>query len=126
MQKFDYWAVFWGMGVMGVSGLILMFPGIVARFGGTPMVAASLAAHSDEAVLAVGWIAIVHMFHAHFNPRVFPFNATIFTGRIPVRLLAQEHALEYKRLFGELPPEAEEGEEEEAAEPQLVPAPGAR
>lgn len=121
MQKFDYWAVFWGMGVMGISGMVLMFPGLFAWMGGTSLVAASLAAHSDEAVLAVGWIAIVHMFHAHINPRVFPFNATIFTGRIPVRLLLQEHALEYRRLFGELPPGTEEGEEEVG--PEMAPAP---
>jgi cytochrome b subunit of formate dehydrogenase len=121
MQKFDYWAVFWGMAVMGISGMVLMFSGIFARLGGTPLVAVSLVAHSDEAVLAVGWIAIVHMFHAHINPRVFPFNATIFTGRIPVRLLLQEHALEYRRLFGELPPGAEEGEE--AGPVVVAPAP---
>ena len=25
-EKFDYWAVFWGMGIIGLSGLILWFP----------------------------------------------------------------------------------------------------
>lgn len=28
-EKFDYWAVFWGMGVIGASGLMLWFPAVL-------------------------------------------------------------------------------------------------
>ena len=30
-EKFDYWAVFWGVGMIGVSGLVLWFPTIAAK-----------------------------------------------------------------------------------------------
>lgn len=98
LQKFDYWAVFWGLTIMAVSGAIMMFPIIGIKLGGTAVIAASLAAHSDEAILAIGWIFIVHIYHAHLKPVVFPFNTTIFTGKIPLRLLQEEHPLEYARV----------------------------
>lgn len=101
MQKFDYWAVFWGIAIMGGSGFIMMFPQLFEGFGGTAVIAASLTAHSDEAVLAVSWIAIVHLYHAHLNPRIFPFNPTMFTGKIPLYLLREEHSREYARLVKE-------------------------
>lgn len=108
MQKFDYWAVFWGLTVMAGSGLIMLLPALGVDFMGTAVIAAALAAHSDEAILAVAWILIVHLYHAHLSPRIFPFNTTIFTGRIPTALLMEEHSLEYARLVtamdGEEPP----------------------
>ena len=31
-EKFDYWAVFWGVVIIGTSGLILWFPNLFTRF----------------------------------------------------------------------------------------------
>ncbi|MEE8163328.1 MAG: cytochrome b/b6 domain-containing protein [Anaerolineae bacterium] len=98
LEKFDYWAVFWGMAVMVGSGLILLFPVAVARVLPGQAVIAAFRAHSDEALLAVTWIFIVHIFYAHLAPRVFPFNPAIFTGRLPAGFYREEHPLEYERL----------------------------
>jgi len=98
LEKFDYWAVFWGMFVMGGSGLILLFPVLATHFLPGQIIIASFRAHSDEALLAVTWIAVVHIFYAHLAPRVFPFNTSIFSGRVPASRYRHEHPLEYEQL----------------------------
>jgi formate dehydrogenase subunit gamma len=97
-EKFDYWAVFWGVPVMGLTGLILMFPLLVTRvLPGVTVPVASIA-HSDEALLATGWIVVVHFYNAHFAPHIFPFNRSIFTGRVPEHRYRHEHTLEYEQM----------------------------
>jgi len=98
LEKFDYWAVFWGMFVMGGSGLILLFPLLVARFLPGQIIIAAFRAHSDEALLAMTWITVVHIFYAHLAPRIFPFNTSIFSGRVPASRYRHEHPLEYAQL----------------------------
>jgi cytochrome b subunit of formate dehydrogenase len=99
-EKFDYWAIFWGMPVMAGSGFILMFPVAATKFMPGWIVPAALVAHSDEAMLALTWIAMVHIFFNHFSPSGFPMNTSIFTGKVPVERYRREHALEYDRLMG--------------------------
>ena len=100
LEKFDYWAVFWGIFIMGGSGLILMYPVIVTRVLPGGFVPVAHAAHSDEAILAIGWIAIVHILRAHFWPGIFPFNTAIFTGWVSHKRYKEEHPLEYEQLMG--------------------------
>ena len=98
LEKFDYWAVFWGMVVMGGSGLIILFPVLVTRLLPGQIIMAAFRAHSDEALLAVTWISVVHLFYVHLAPRVFPFNPSMFSGRVPARRYREEHPLEYAQL----------------------------
>jgi len=93
-EKFDYWAIFWGMPVMAISGLVLMFPVLVSKLLPGDAVSIAMVAHSDEALLAVLWIFIVHLFFVHLNPRFFPVNRSMFTGKMPRQLYAEEHPLE--------------------------------
>ena len=101
LEKFDYWAVFWGIGVIGTSGVVLMFSVAAARVIPGEAIPLALAVHGDEAVLAVGWIAIVHMFNAHLAPWIFPFNPAIFTGRLSRERYAEDHPLEYERMVAQ-------------------------
>lgn len=98
-EKFDYWAIFWGMPVMFVSGFIMMYPVWVTRFLPGWFVPAALVAHSDEAMLALVWIVLVHIFFNHFSPGVFPVNTSIFTGKVSRERYQREHSLEYERLL---------------------------
>ncbi len=109
-EKFDYWAIFWGMPVMAVSGFILMYPVLVTKFLPGWVVPAALVAHSDEAMLALIWIFLVHIFFSHLPPGVFPINTSIFTGKVPKERYLREHPLEleYEKL-----PEVDDKEEEE-------------
>ena len=97
-EKFDYWAVFWGVPIMGLTGLILMYPLIVTRFLPGVTVPVATIAHSDEALLATGWLFVVHFYNAHFAPHIFPFNRSIFTGRVAAKRYRKEHPLEYQDL----------------------------
>ncbi len=99
-EKFDYWAIFWGMPVMAGSGFILMYPVLVSKFLPGWVVPAALVAHSDEAMLALIWIFLVHIFFNHFTPEVFPLNTSMFTGKVPKERYQREHSLEYERLVG--------------------------
>ena len=98
-EKFDYWAIFWGMPVMAGSGFILMYPVFVTSFLPGWIVPTALVAHSDEAMLALTWIFLVHVFFNHFSPGIFPINTSIFTGKVPKERYRREHPLEYERLF---------------------------
>lgn len=100
-EKFDYWAVFWGVGMIGVTGLFLWFPEFFGRFlpGWTFNIATII--HSDEALLAAGFIFTVHFFNTHMRPGKFPMDPVIFTGRLALEDLQHERPVEYSRLVEE-------------------------
>jgi cytochrome b subunit of formate dehydrogenase len=98
LEKFDYWAVFWGIGMIGTTGVILMFAVTATKVLPGDVLPLAHTIHADEAILAVGWIAIVHMFNAHLAPWVFPFNPTIFTGKLSRERYEEDHPLEYERI----------------------------
>ena len=100
MEKFDYWAVYWGMVIMITSGLMLWFPTQTMRL--LPKFALDIAkeAHSDEGLLATLAIIIWHFYNVHLNATVFPMSWVWLTGRITKRRRIKEHALEYERLTG--------------------------
>ena len=79
-EKFDYFAVFWGVAVIGGTGLLLWFPEFFTRVLPGWMVNVATTIHSDEALLAVGFIFTVHFFNTHFRPEKFPIDTVIFTG----------------------------------------------
>ncbi len=98
LEKFDYWAVFWGIFMIGGSGLMLVFPVLATRVLPGQVIPVAIVIHSDEAILAVGWILVVHMFNVHLAPWVFPFNPAIFTGKLTTHQCAEDHPLEWERL----------------------------
>lgn len=100
-EKFDYWAPFWGMTIIGVSGLMMWFPDITAQFlpGWVFNVAAIV--HGEEAFLAAVFLFTVHFFNNHFRPDKFPQDITMFTGRVPLEIWKHEHRREYDRLVAE-------------------------
>lgn len=97
-EKFDYLAVFWGMFIIGISGLILWFPSFFGKF--LPGEAINLATllHSDEALLATGFIFAIHFFNTHFRADRFPMDMVIFSGSISEEEIKQERRVWYKRL----------------------------
>jgi formate dehydrogenase gamma subunit len=97
-QKVEYWALIWGTILMGLTGLILMFPEIAARRMPGIVIYAAKAAHGMEAFLAILSIIIWHMYNAHFVGGKLAFDSTIFNGRITRERIMEEHPLEYKRL----------------------------
>ena len=103
-EKFDYFAVFWGMIVIGSTGLTLWFPELFTRvFPGWFLNVATII-HSDEALLATGFIFTVHFFNTHLRPEKFPMDIVIFSGRIPLEEFKLDRPDEYNKLVerGEL------------------------
>jgi predicted CXXCH cytochrome family protein len=94
-EKFDYFAVFWGVAVIGFSGLILWFPEYFTRIFPGWLINVAMIIHSDEALLAVGFIFTIHFFNTHLRPDAFPMDTVIFTGTVPY----DEYKLDRPREF---------------------------
>jgi len=103
-EKFDYWAPFWGVTIIGVSGLVMWLPNLTGSFlpGWVFNVAAIF--HGEEAFLAVVFLFTVHFFNNHFRPDKFPVEIVMFTGTMPLETYKHEHRVQYERLLasGEL------------------------
>ena len=99
-EKFDYFAVFWGIFVIGSSGFTLWFPIFFTRFLPGWFINVATIIHSDEALLATGFIFTVHFFNTHLRPEKFPMDIVIFTGRMSLEELKRDKPAEYERLVG--------------------------
>ncbi len=97
-EKFDYFAVFWGMGIIGISGLTLWFPEYFTKVMPGWLINATHIIHSEEALLATGFIFTVHFFNTHLRPGAFPMDEVIFTGRMTEEAFKEERPLEYEKL----------------------------
>ncbi len=97
-EKFDYFAVFWGLPVMMLSGLILWFPVLFGNLLPDLAIPMAYIAHSDEAILAISAIVVWHFYNVHYNPDKFPMSWVWLTGRISEEEIVREHPLEYERL----------------------------
>jgi len=97
-EKFDYFAVFWGIFVIGLSGLILWFPEFVTRLLPGWVINVATIIHSDEALLAAGFIFTVHFFNTHLRPEKFPMDIVIFTGRTPLEEYREDKPGDFERL----------------------------
>jgi len=98
-EKFDYWAVFWGMAVIGGSGAILAFPDVTARYLPGWVFNVVTLVHGEEAFLAAVFLFTVHFFNNHFRPdKLPPPDIVMFTGTQSLEEFRRDHALQYQRL----------------------------
>lgn len=107
-QKFEYIGLLFGSLVLIATGLILMFPELVASVLPGQFLAAAAKFHGYEATLAVLTILIWHLYSVIFRPGMFPADTSIFTGRISKARMIEEHPLEYQEII------AREGQTEAA------------
>jgi cytochrome b subunit of formate dehydrogenase len=97
-EKFDFMAVFWGVAVIGGTGLCLWFPEWFTQFIPGYWINIATIIHSDEALLASGFIFTIHFFNTHLRPEKFPMDPVIFTGAMPLDELKHERPREYEHL----------------------------
>jgi cytochrome b subunit of formate dehydrogenase len=97
-EKFDYLAVFWGVAIIGSSGLMLWFPEFFTRLLPGWLINVATIVHSDEALLAVGFIFTVHFFNTHLRPEAFPMDLVVFTGKVPLADYKADRPAEYAEL----------------------------
>jgi cytochrome b subunit of formate dehydrogenase len=99
-EKFDYWAVFWGMAIIGFSGYTMWFAPFFAKFLPGSWFNIALVLHGEEALLAVWFIFTVHFFNTHLRPDSFPMDLVIFTGKESEEEWKKKRGEEYERLHG--------------------------
>jgi cytochrome b subunit of formate dehydrogenase len=96
-EKFDFLAVFWGMFAIGGSGLMLWFPEFFGLFLPGWVFNVATIIHSDEALLATGFIFTVHFFNTHGRPEKFPMDFVIFNGQMTKEEFIEERGDQWQR-----------------------------
>ncbi|MEW5944589.1 MAG: cytochrome b/b6 domain-containing protein [bacterium] len=99
VEKFDYWAVYWGVIIMVGTGLALWFQEQFLTFMPKYLFDVLKEMHSDEALLATLAIVIWHFYNVHLNPSRFPGTLLWWHGRISADEMKRDHPLEYERLM---------------------------
>ena len=98
-ERFDYWAPFWGLTIVGGSGLMLWFKEWTATALPGWIFNIATLAHGEEAFLAILFLFTVHFFNNHFRPDKYPPpDIVMFTGAMPLEDFRREHTLEYDEL----------------------------
>ncbi len=113
-QKFEYWGMVLGGMLMIATGFMLLYPVIVTRFLPGQFIPVARVAHSNEGLLAFLIVIIWHVFNAHLSPEAFPFDPSIFTGKVTREYMEKEHPLEYARMM-------REDEKKQEAQPDEAP-----
>ena len=97
-EKFDYWAVFWGMAIIGGTGLILAFPIQSSRYMPGWFLNVAFWIHRIEAILAMAHVFIIHFFIAHLRRHNFPMDRAMFEGSVSLASAHHERAAWVQRL----------------------------
>ena len=100
-EKFDYWAIFWGMPLLGVTGILLMYPLVTSYFMPGWVLNVTLLLHRAEALLAMLYIFIIHFTVGHFRHGMFPMNECMFAGSVELEEIRREKAQWIVRLEAE-------------------------
>jgi formate dehydrogenase gamma subunit len=101
IEKFEYWALVWGIFVMAVTGLMLWFQEATIALVPIRVLDIIRIVHGFEAILAFLAIIIWHMYNVHLNPEVFPMSKVWITGKISKEELKEHHPLEYEEILKE-------------------------
>jgi formate dehydrogenase subunit gamma len=94
IEKFDYWAVYWGMVIMIGSGIIMWFKEWFPKY----LYDIGREAHSDEGLLATLAIVIWHFYNVHLNPDVVPMSWVWWHGNLSEDEMKHHHPLEYAEI----------------------------
>src|SRR5512146_649742 len=99
IEKFDYWAVYWGCIIMIGSGTFLWGESIALKYFPKFVLDIAHEMHSDEALLATLAIVVWHFYNVHFNPERFPGTLMWWHGQISEHEIKEEHPLEYEEIM---------------------------
>jgi cytochrome b subunit of formate dehydrogenase len=97
-EKFDYWAVFWGLPLLAVTGLPLMYPLAASSIMPGWVLNVLVLLHRAEALLAMLYIFIIHFTIGHLRRGMFPMNECMFAGSVELEKEREEKPLWIARL----------------------------
>ena len=89
-EKFDYWAVFWGMFIIGTTGLLMAYPFAASRIMPGWGLNVAFWVHRIEALLALAHVFIIHFFIAHLRRHNFPMDRAMFEGSVDLEAVRHE------------------------------------
>ena len=104
LEKLDFFGEVWGFIIIGGSGIVLWFPEFFGRWLPGWWFNVATVFHGFEALIAAGFIFIVHFFNVHLRPDKFPLDAVMFHGRATKAYMEEEHPALLDEL--ELAPDA--------------------
>ena len=84
IEKAEYLAFWWGMGVMALTGFLLWFNDFTLKWLPSWVPAAATAVHFYEAILATLAILVWHFYWTVFDPAVYPMDMSWWSGKAPV------------------------------------------
>jgi cytochrome b subunit of formate dehydrogenase/mono/diheme cytochrome c family protein len=100
MEKAEYWAMLWGLLIMGLTGLMLWNPIATTKLLPGDFIPAAKAAHGGEAVLAGLAIILWHFYNVHIKH----WNWGMIKGTITRHEMEEEHGQELEQIeTGKLP-----------------------
>ena len=93
-EKVEYWAMLWGLVLMGLTGLMLWNPIATTNVLPGEFIPAAKSAHGNEAVLAVLAIILWHFYNVHIKK----WNWAMIKGTLSKQEMEEEHALELAEI----------------------------
>jgi len=106
-EKVEYWAMLWGLILMGLTGLMLWNPIATTNMLPGQFIPAAKSAHGNEAVLAVLAIILWHFYNVHIKK----WNWAMIKGTLSKQEMEEEHGLELAEIEAEKTPQPLTGEE---------------
>jgi cytochrome b subunit of formate dehydrogenase len=97
-EKFDYLAVFWGITLLGITGVILYNPVFFSNYMPGWVLNVLLWVHRIEAVLAIVHVATIHFFIGHLRRHNFPMDLVMFEGSVDLDKARHERPAWVERL----------------------------
>lgn len=91
-EKFEYFGVFWGCCLLGVTGVLMWANAWTTQYLPGRVLTVATLIHTFEAFLALIHVGVIHMIGVILSPAVFPLSRAMFTGDTPVKELAETHA----------------------------------
>jgi len=83
---------------LGMRTRILFAPVFFTQFLPGWLINVAQIIHSDEALLAVGFIFTIHFFNTHLRPEAFPMDTVIFTGKVQIDEYKEDRPREFEDL----------------------------
>ena len=100
-EKFDYFAPYWGIPILGPAGAALWFRDEITQYVPGIVLNAFYIMHTDEALLAAIFLFFVHWYNVHYSPEKFPMATVFLTGYLSEQEMVHEHYAEYSRIMKE-------------------------
>jgi cytochrome b subunit of formate dehydrogenase/mono/diheme cytochrome c family protein len=104
MEKMEYWAMIWGLVLMGLTGFMLWNPIATTNILPGVFIPAAKVAHGCEAVLAGRAILSWHFYNVHIKL----WNWAMFKGHLTQKQMEEEHGAELEKIeageIRQLPP----------------------